>query len=1801
MQADEAIAIVGMACRLPGARDVDEFWSNLRAGSDSIRRFAVDELVAAGVDPTLARHPDYVAARGVVDGATLFDWQAFGYTRSEAARMDPQHRVFLECASQALDDAAIDPARHAGLISVFAGCDVPPVDLDPDADPVGQVIARDKDFLATRVAYKLGLRGPAMTVQTACSTSLVAVHTGCQSLLAFESDAVLAGGVSLAPPGTMGYLYEEGHILSRDGICRPFDRRASGTVSSSGVGIVVLKRLSEALEEGDRVLAVIRGTAINNDGSGKPGFTTPSVKGQRDAIRLALARADVEPREVSYVEAHGTGTPVGDPVELAALDAAFEDDHAPERCWLGAVKGNIGHTGSASGVAGLIKTVCMLRHREIVPTAHFEEPMAELARDDTRFRVGNTRLPWDAGHLLAGVSSFGVGGTNAHVVLEEAPAATRHKAARGPRLFCFSATDGGMLHRVRAETAHALKQSGAPELDDVAWTLAVGRRRFGTRAAHLAMDRAELVSSLCEPAESVEADGDPQVIFMFPGHGTLSGPAGRELYEIEPAFREVFEEARDCLSGELDLGAMLGPADEGAWLRETVPQQVGLFVLGYGLAATFRAWGVAPAALLGNSVGEYVAAAVAGVWTLRDALRLVYERAVAMTEAPRGAALAVSAPIERLLDHLGEDSNVDVAVEGCGHVVVAGAVEAIEAAAARLSAGEVPCRCLDADRAFHTAWMEPSVPRLVTAADAVATAEPAIPYVSNVTGTWARGSDARDSAYWARHLCRPVRLCEGIETLLHSSHAVFVELGPGTSMCRAVSAASAGDRALAAPTLGGRRSGEVERVLHGAARLWERGVELDWSRLPAAEARRCQLPPRPFRPLRCESAGPGRRKQRSHPSSGLPDPILAITASPGGGARGRVVELAGEGTRIGAFLELGDGRPGVPLRTLLGSEAWDRSRPRLSMDPKLLARVEEYSVGLMARFLRSHARLHAASAMRVDTVRSRLDPERRQTQLIDFLVRTLVDVGLLWLDDDRLRAVDDFDERVDRALRGGEWLDDVPGLVQLLEHSAAALPEVLAGEREPASVLFPDGDGEIVTRWIQGNRVDVSDADVSMRYLRDAIRSLCATRADQPIRILEVGAGQGLFTELLFRDWDGCDGVAYHFTDISPFLVRRAKDSLGRLAGIEMQFGMLDLNRDPVEQGFAAGAFDIVVGYNAVHVAASLDRSLRWLGQLLRPTGVLALVEVTRLARWSHVAFGLAPGWWEAGRDRETGSIALSPSAWVDALRVAGFEERVCSTVEEHADHAVFMASPRPQLSGGARDITGELSRQSGDRELSDLIHLVDLGGASPGTAQPDAAEEGRRALGAAVAQGIERRWLVVTDPEASDGTHGDAPCARLDPLAEAAGTAWQRVDVPDLAAFEPSVLRAMSSRPDPPLGMRWEQDAGASATHDEAIRRPPSTNRAERDPLTATLAPIWCDVLGTDEVDGNEDFFALGGDSLQVVHLLSLVRRVAGHDVPVNAFTEEPTFDRLVHLAAAGGRKVAASPAERPVDAPHRDPHLLTFRATGAKPPIFFASPAAGSAVVYRQLASLLDHDRACYGVDCLGLHDGANPGATVDEIAEHHVAVIRGVRPHGPYVLAGWSFGAVVAHEVARRIADAGETVDLVLGLDGFVPDTRGRPISTHSGYLVRGLWYQAQAEILLSRLDFDGAPPSDLNGLRDSVRRQAGNGVPRIGKVARETRAFGDGPEFVRLYKSNIEAMLRYRPRRATCDAVIFKTRSTARRRARLESELARLYSGTVEVRSSPGTHWTTIAGAHVPELAESVNEVLRTGMRRGRPAW
>jgi acyl transferase domain-containing protein/thioesterase domain-containing protein len=896
------IAVVGMAGRFPAARSVEELWRNLCDGVESIRVFSDEELLASGFPRHLLDDPRLVKARGALDGPDRFDAAFFEVPPREAQLLDPQQRLFLECAWEALEHAGWGAARNRPRVGVFAGVTentyVHHLLADPDLlRSVGRQqisIANNHDYLPSRVSYKLDLRGPSVNVQTACSTSLVAVHLAALSLLHGECEMALAGGASVQAREVSGYLYEEGGISSPDGHTRSFDARARGVVGGSGVGVVVLKRLENALADGDTVHAVIRGTASNNDGGAKVGFTAPGVVGQAAVIREALRIAGVEPADIDYVEAHGTGTPLGDTVEVSALVQAFRGPaagHAPARCGLhpiqiGSIKSNIGHLDAASGVAGLIKTVLALREGTIPASLHFERPNPEI--DFGPFRVNARTSPWPAHEgrpRRAGVSSFGIGGTNAHAVLEEAPAAAPSAPPRrSAHLLILSARTPEALDAATARLADHLEGDGpgGNELADVAFTLQVGREAFRHRRILVCRDREDAVAALRgfdpERVKGGEpAGGERTVAFLFPGQGAQHPRMGEELYATEPAFRAALDECCAGLAPALgcDLRHVLFPQEGGEpeaarQLEQTSLTQPALFAVEYALARLWMEWGVRPAALLGHSIGEYVAACLSGVFSLEDALALVAARGRLMQEMPEGAMLAVALPEAEALARIdGEPGLGLAAVNAPRACVVSGPVTAIETLAARLEEQGLEPRRLHTSHAFHSALMEPAVEPFVERVRRVRLHPPQIPFVSNVTGTWIRPEEATDPEYWARHLRAPVRFADGAGELLRLPGPILLEVGPGrtlTTLARQHAENSAARCIL--PSLGTVRDRrpDAETVLTALGRLWLESVEIDWPAVHAGERRRrVPLPTYPFE-RRSFWIGPGWTKDSEAPA-----------------------------------------------------------------------------------------------------------------------------------------------------------------------------------------------------------------------------------------------------------------------------------------------------------------------------------------------------------------------------------------------------------------------------------------------------------------------------------------------------------------------------------------------------------------------------------------------------------------------------------------------------------------------------------------------------------------------------------------------------------------------------------------------------------------------------------------------------------------------------------------------------------------------------------------------------------------------
>ncbi len=926
----EAIAVIGMSCRFPGAKNIDEFWRNLYDGVELITTLAEDEIEESSLSANMVGLPNYVMAAPLLDDIEYFDAAFFGYTPREAELMDPQHRVFLECSWEAFEHAGYDTESYAGWVGVYGGIALngyllynlfPNPEIRAFMETVGSLqgtVANDRDYVTTRVSYKLNLKGPSFNVQSACSTALVAIHLGCQSLLNYQCDIALAGGASVRVPHKIGYNYQEGGMLSPDGRCRTFDAAAKGTIFGSGVGVVVLKRLSDALADGDTIHAVIKGTAINNDGALKAGFTAPAVNGQAAVVALAQGSAGVSPDTIGYIEAHGTATPIGDPIEVAALTQVFRaGTQRKQFCAIGSVKTNIGHMGPAAGVAGVIKTVLALKHRLIPPSLNYEQPNPKIDFPNSPFYVNTARSEWlpaaKGVPRRAGVSSFGVGGTNAHAVLEEAPPAEPSGPSRPAHLLLLSARSERALETATDNLVTHLKRNPDLNLADVAYTLQVGRRPLSHRRT--------LVCSGLEDALRALESRDPQrltttfqeprdrpVAFLFSGQGAQYVQMARDLYLTEPVFREHVDRCAELLRPYLgvDLREILypgsnqesvvssplsiaadhpfdtaqdrrplttdhhdpvgpalrgGPAEaprttdngqrttDNGPLNQTQYTQPALFVVEYALAKLWMSWGVQPQAMIGHSIGEYVAACLAGVFSLEDALKLVAERGRLMQSLPAGAMLMVPLAEREVRELLGDQLAL-AAINSPSRCVVAGPTAAVEALERKLAELGIAGRRLHTSHAFHSAMMEPIVEPFTRQVQRIQLKAPSIPYVSNVTGTWITTEEAIDPAYWARHLRGAVRFADGVRELLREPEQILLEVGPGqtlSTLARQHPNKTARHVILSSLRHPQEQQSDVAFVLNALGQLWLAGVKADWSAFYSGQRRqRVPLPTYPF-------------------------------------------------------------------------------------------------------------------------------------------------------------------------------------------------------------------------------------------------------------------------------------------------------------------------------------------------------------------------------------------------------------------------------------------------------------------------------------------------------------------------------------------------------------------------------------------------------------------------------------------------------------------------------------------------------------------------------------------------------------------------------------------------------------------------------------------------------------------------------------------------------------------------------------------------------------------------------------------
>ena len=1645
----QLIAIVGMAIRAPGAHGIDSIWEVIQAGRETISFLDPEALIRGGADPARVRRPEFVPAAGVLERADHFDAAFFGYSEADAACMDPQRRMFLECAYEALEHAGCDPARFKERIGVFGGCGTPLHWMGPvtaslrsatnDPEWLRAQTLNGPDFLATGVAFKLGLRGPALTVQTACSTSLSAVHLARRSLLAGECEVALAGGSSITSlsEADRGYLGVVPGTLSADGHCRPFDAEASGMVMSSGVAIVVMKRLAAALADGDTIHAVIIGSAMNNDGSDKLGFTAPSENGVTAVVEQACEAAGVDPASIGFVEAHGTGTRLGDPTEVRALSRAFRRWTQQQGfCALGSLKGNLGHLDTSAGAAGLIKATLALSHELIPPQSGFRVPNPLLELPSTPFFVNSAPLPWPrtSSPRRAGVNAMGIGGTNVHVLLQEAPPAPAPGPRRPVELLCISARTETALSATARRLSEYLEEHPTCSLADVAYTLSVGRTQHGYRSTVVAQDVQEAIAALAGAAAArPKARRDRPVVLLFPGHGTHYLRMGIELYETDPAFRaevdQCFDIAREVAG--LELAALWrGELPDGERQLDEIPYaQTLLFTIEYSLAKRLLAWGIRPAAMLGHSLGEYVAACVAGVFSVRDALALVAVRGRLIASTPAGSMFVAFAEPPAVEPHLGAD--VAIATYAPGNVVLSGLADAVDRARRRLLEVGIETSSVRASRAGHSPVMRAVRDAFRCHVAEVELRAPTIPIVSNLTGRIMTVEQALSPDAWADHLCSPVRLAEGLGAIIDLGSPVCLELGPGSSLGSSLKRHSRFDasRVDVTDTLPDHRKHKesaYKALLRGLGRAWEFGVELDWEAFHApARRRRIPLPTYPFEGRKFVL---GAAAEKSSDKLAKLD-LRAVAIAQELGVRG-VDEYPGLRSRLTALCatlvldffgrQLGDGiRRGFSLESLQGEL---RILPSFAKMLEAFVSLLEHQ-GLASRSAAGEILLQAPAA-------------GRSAELTAGLIK-------------------DY--------------SGFAGLVRLIGHCAGHYGQALTGGMQPIGVVFPDGTDALLRSYMRDNVAYRYDP-VYLALTRELVLDMVAQRAGRKTRILEIGAGHGTLTWPLIESLKGAD-VEYHFTDISRSFLQRAEAAAAERNIPWLKSFRFDLNLPPAEQGIRE-SYDIILGFNVVHVARDPAAALKNLHDLLAPSGALALVVCTRLDPWNDLVFGLSPGYWDAAA-HSRGEASTNLLFWEELLRRCPYSQ--------------VMSVPGPTPRGAVEDHGLLIAKQGG------------------GVAPMVAPSPGLRAPAAAI----------------------QTPRATLDA-------------------------------------------AGALA----APARP-------SDDAEQTVRSTWMRLLGLSQVSPDASFFELGGDSLLAVQLLAELRAKTGHEIKMRQLVDRPTVAGLTAILrglterSPAPTNEPAAGATRQLQAGYtgenskssRPDCLLPLQPAGTKRPLFFVHPIGGSALCYAALARSIDPQRPFFGLQSPMLEDGAARPDSIEELASRYVAAIVAVQPTGPYLLGGFSFGGVVAIEVARQLQQGGQAVAKLVLLDA---------IASPAGWLAG-----------LHRIDERLAVAALLPAIfAASARSSAAARDP----LSHLSEVLGVASKNTLVYGHHLALWQKYTPKEVDLPAVHFVAAKKNLGMRLLSATTRTLPLRRVRVVPISGNHGAMLSPAEAPLLGARIKDVL-----------
>ncbi|HDL9555719.1 TPA: L-histidine N(alpha)-methyltransferase [Escherichia coli] len=1219
----EPVAVIGYACHFPESPDGETFWQNLLEGRECSRRFTREELLAVGLDAAIIDDPHYVNIGSVLDNADCFDATLFGYSRQEAESMDPQQRLFLQAVWHALEHAGYAPGAVPHKTGVFAssrmstypGREALNVTEVAQVKGLQSLMGNDKDYIATRAAYKLNLHGPALSVQTACSSSLVAVHLACESLRAGESDMAVAGGVALSFPQQAGYRYQPGMIFSPDGHCRPFDASAEGTWAGNGLGCVVLRRLRDALLSGDPIISVILSSAVNNDGNRKVGYTAPSVAGQQAVIEEALMLAAIDDRQVGYIETHGTGTPLGDAIEIEALRNVYAPRPQDQRCALGSVKSNMGHLDTAAGIAGLLKTVLAVSRGQIPPLLNFHTPNPALKLEESPFTIPVSAQAWQDEMRYAGVSSFGIGGTNCHMIVASLPDALNARlpntdSGRKSTALLLSAASDSALRRLATDYAGALRENA--DASSLAFT-ALHARRLDLPfrlAAPLNRETAEALSAWAgEKSGALVYSGhgaSGKQVWLFTGQGSHWHTMGQTMYQHSTAFADTLDRCFSACSEMLTPSlreAMFNP--DSAQLDNMAWAQPAIVAFEIAMAAHWRAEGLKPDFAIGHSVGEFAAAVVCGHYTIEQVMPLVCRRGALMQQCASGAMVAVFADEDTLMP-LARQFELDLAANnGTQHTVFSGPEARLAVFCATLSQHDINYRRLSVTGAAHSALLEPILDRFQDACAGLHAEPGQIPIISTLTADVIDESTLNQADYWRRHMRQPVRFIQSIQVAHQLGARVFLEMGPDAQL---VACGQREYRDNAYWIASARRNKEASDVLNQALlQLYAAGVALPWADLLAGDGQRIAAPCYPFDTERYW-------KERVSPACEPADAALSAG-----------LEVA---SRAATALDL----------------------PRLEALKQCATRLHAIYVDQLVQRCTGDAIENGVDAMTIMR-RGRLLP--RYQQLLQRLLNNCVVDGDYRCTDGRyVRARPiEHQQRESLLTELASYCEGFQAIPDTIARAGDRLYEMMSGAEEPVAIIFPQSASDGVEVLYQ----EFSFGRYFNQIAAGVLRGIVQTRQPrQSLRILEVGGGTGGTTAWLLPELNGVPALEYHFTDISALFTRRAQQKFADYDFVK--YSELDLEKEAQSQGFQAQSYDLIVAANVIHATRHIGRTLDNLRPLLKPGGRLLMREITQPMRLFDFVFGplVLP---LQDLDAREGELFLTTAQWQQQCRHAGFSK----------------------------------------------------------------------------------------------------------------------------------------------------------------------------------------------------------------------------------------------------------------------------------------------------------------------------------------------------------------------------------------------------------------------------------------------------------------------------------------------------------------------------------------------------------------